>query len=101
MRDFKNMKFIRGLEPPQAFTPFSHDSISSLRIMRGTNRLVESKAVASTKKVRRPNSDGFETASMGSAAHRETTAKCEPPHTWDTNEGIKGNERAVSITGSG
>lgn len=40
--------------------------------------------------MRRPNSDGFETASMGSAAHRETAAKCEPPHSWDVNDGIKG-----------
>lgn len=40
---------------------------------------------AHTRYVRRPNSDGFETASMGSTAHRETAAKCEPPHTWDMN----------------
>lgn len=52
---------------------------------------------AHTRDVRRPNSDGFETASMGSAAHRETAAKCEPPHTWDMNDGIKAGGRRIDL----
>lgn len=34
---------------------------------------------------------------MGSAAHRETAAKCEPPRTWDMNDGIKAGGRRTAL----